>query len=256
MLLQGPALAAHCGQLIDDISTVEGLHELLADMHARYAFFDLDETIIIPDTPFIYGMPGPDVFLEALSPCEKSAMSWLGSRMEAAYYAAPLKLVSKLLPSVIRDLQVQGWHVYALTSRGTGNVPYDWHARLVVDFLAAADVKFSPLQRHVAHLGNETVAGGMLFVGGELNNKADLIVQVVPTGASAVLIDNTRRKLEQALLSTDPSAACLIGVHFVGAKRHEQDDASRREWLCMQLAQASVPCEGCQAFARVAAREL
>ena len=48
---------------------------------------------------------------------------------------------------------------------------------------------------------NNPGIGGIFFVGGEHRNKGDLISQIVPHGASAVLIDNTRRKLERALAS-------------------------------------------------------
>ena len=48
------------------------------------------------------------------------AMSSLGSRMEAAYYAAPLQLVDQTLPALVRHLRSEGWAVYGATSRRTG----------------------------------------------------------------------------------------------------------------------------------------
>ncbi|CAE7706057.1 unnamed protein product [Symbiodinium sp. CCMP2592] len=240
-----PALAAaSCGQLIDNVSTSEILQQRLSDLQGGYAFFDIDETILMPRTPFIYGMPKTDAFLKSLGHCEREALVWIGPQMEEAYYAAPLQLVVQGLPSVVRSLRQHGWHVYAATSRSTGDVPWDWHNDVVIEFLQAAGVEFSPLEDKFAHLGNATSIGGIFFVGGEHKDKGDLISQIVPHGVSAVLIDNTRRKLERALAST-ATDVCLQGLHFVAAHHHEQDDVARSTWLCNELSRANVHCASC-----------
>ncbi|CAK9064426.1 unnamed protein product [Durusdinium trenchii] len=197
----------------------------------------------MPSTPFIFGMPQSDAFLKRLTACEEEAMSSLGSRMEAAYYAAPLQLVDQTLPALVRHLRSEGWAVYGATSRRTGDsVPYDWHSWLLVDFLLEHGLHFTPLSTETVHLGNATRAGGIFFVGGEEVNKGHVIHQVVPAGHMAVLIDNTYDKLLRARSS---SSCRFQGVHFTAAHGLESDDESRQRWLCEQLAQIGRRCKSC-----------
>merc|ERR1712216_66713 len=188
-------------------------------MGIAYVFFDIDETIVMPHTPFIYGMPESDAFLDALGPCERRLLPELGPRMEAAYFGAPETLVDEDLPQLISDLQRSEKHVWALTARTSAADNHMWHNDIVIDYLLKTGVLFSPLPPSVAHLGNDTQVGGIFFSGGV--DKGALIAQIVQH--PAILIDNTRGKLTKALASN----GCLYGIHFTAAHAREHNDTSR-----------------------------
>lgn len=230
-----------CRQLTDAPS-MGLLRELLIGSPAKHIFFDIDETIVMPDTPFIYGMPKSDAFLSALGPCERRVMSDLAQRMEAAYYAAPLTLVDAGLPSLISELQNAGKQVLALTSRGMGDA-YDWHTELVVDFLAAVGIRLSALPPGAHDVGNDTPAGGILFADGK--DKGAIIERVVPLDGLKILVDNTRSKLTKALANVH---LCLQGIHFTAAEAREHADTSRRHWVRQELADLGVQCTNCAEF--------
>jgi len=74
----------------------------------RYVFFDLDECIVMPATPFIDGLPGTDALMSKLSLCGDVVLSALRREMEEEYYRAPMMLVDAGLPSLISDCASAG----------------------------------------------------------------------------------------------------------------------------------------------------
>ena len=130
-----------CGYLTRGVTSIAHLRGALTEPHI---FFDIDETILMPDTPFISGMPGTDAFLQNLGSCEQKLLPHLEKGMEAAYYSAAETLVDPGLPSLIADLRGSGRRVLALTSRAHKG-KYGWHNDVVIDALVAAGVRFSPL---------------------------------------------------------------------------------------------------------------
>jgi hypothetical protein len=197
----------------------------------RYVFFDLDETVVLPKTPFIDGLPSSDRFtnrLEAL--CSGEVLAALRERMEQAYYAAPITLVDESLPEVIASLKQRGVRVYGLTSRGRDPLSYTfaWHNAKVVEALAQNGVEFSPLPQDQLTHGDNTEAGGIIYAGGdELADKA-VLMQRVTDGDAATLVDNSEHKLVRA---TSLGRACVHGVHYTAAWSKEASDKERREWI-------------------------
>ena len=218
---------ANCGDLIH-ATTAEQLPKLLLDRGVTEVFLDLDETLVMPDTPFIFGMPGSDRFIEELDPCLMAALPKLAARMEASYYAASLQLVDFAFPRIIAEMK-RDVRVVALTSRHTGaNADYEAHNFQVIDFLAAAGVQLS-----LTGAGNDTAIGSVVFAQGEKVNKGHIIKDLLRNpGSKAALVDNTLGKLEAALAVSD---LCLVGVHLTAAFDLEQSDMSRKQWICKEL---------------------
>ncbi len=152
------------------------------------------ETVVMPDTAFIYGLPGTDSFIKNLDPCLKAFMPKLGPKMEASYYAAPLQLVDPNFPSVVAKMREDKMRVLALTSRRTGVQEKDQENLRVIEFLNTTGVKLSALP---GGFGNDTVIGGIIFAGGEKVNKGMIIKQLLEQDAKAALVDNTLKKLLQ-----------------------------------------------------------
>ena len=226
-------IASSCRKLINT-TAAEQLPKLLRENQVTDVFLDLDETLLMPDTPFIFGLPGTDSFIAHLDPCLRAAMPELAARMEASYCAAALQLVDSSFPEIIAEMR-KTMRVMALTSRRAGEV----QNLQVIDFLAAAGVQLSGLP---SGAGNDTAIGGIIFAQGEEVNKGSIIKDVLRNPGSemskAALVDNTLGKLEVAL-EVD---LCLLAIHFTAAYRLEQSDLSRRRWICRELAAIGSEC--------------
>ena len=212
-----------------------------ASLRPRFVFFDLDECLVMPATPFIDGLPGSDALCRRLALCGEEVHNALRRRMEVAYYDAPLSLVDAGLPGVIADLQARGVSIYGLTSRGRRQEQwsYAWHNSRVVGLLAQHTIRFSTLaDEHLGPHGENTEAGGILYAGAvhpAYNNKV-VLMQAVTRGAPSTLVDNSASKLCKA---TELRRACVHGVHFTAAWAREATDAERRKWIVMQSSQRS-----------------
>lgn len=212
---------ATCSALIE-AKSVQELPKLLRELEVTEVFLDLDETIVMPDTPFIFGMPGSDGFVANLDPCLKAAMSQLIARMEASYYAAPLQLVDTAFPQIIAKINDE-MRVLLLTSRHTGAAAdYEEHNFQVIDFLAAAGVQLSRLA--IGMVGNDTAIGGIIFAQGEKTNKGKIIKDALKNPTfKAALVDNTLGKLKDAVAVPD---LCLVGIHLTASHQLEQNDVA------------------------------
>ena len=71
------------------------MHQLYAPAGSRpkYVFFDVDECLVMPATPFIDGLPGTDALVRKLVLCGETVHAALRRKMIEAYYSAPLTLV-------------------------------------------------------------------------------------------------------------------------------------------------------------------
>ena len=195
----------------------------------RFVFFDLDECLVMPATPFIDGLPGSDALVRRLTLCSERVLAALREKMEEAYYSAPITLVDDGLPALIDDLRARGVLVHGLTSRGRSQTEFShaWHNHCVVAALESHDVRFSPLApEQCGEQGDNTKAGGILYAG-EQFDKA-VIMQQVTNGAPSTLVDNSQNKLFKA---TSLGSACVHGVHFTAAWAREASDAERRRWI-------------------------
>lgn len=224
-------IVSSCRKLIN-ATAAEQLPKVLRENQVTDVFLDLDETLLMPDTPFIFGLPGTDSFIEQLDPCLRAAMPELAARMEASYNAAALQLVDSTFPEIIAEMR-RNMRVVALTSRRAGEV----QNTAIIDFLAAAGVQLSK------GAGNNTAIGGIIFAQGQEVNKGSIIKDALRNPVSeiskAALVDNTLGKLEAALEVSD---LCLLAIHFTAAYHLEQSDVSRRRWICRELAAIGSEC--------------
>lgn len=239
MVLTWQFASAGCGGLIN--AAVEQLPAILEQRQVTDLYLDLDETIVLPDTPFIFGMPGTNGFIAHLDPCLSAAAATLTTRMEETYYEAPMQLVDPRLPQIIAEVKHQ-MRVFALTSRHTGAASvWEAHNFQMIEFLAAAGIQFFVLPRGVA--GNETAVGGIIFAQGEKVNKGSIIKDMLRSpGQKAALVDNTLSKLESAMAVPD---LCLVGNHFTAAHDLEQSDTARLRWMCKELIAMGGGCDSC-----------
>ena len=228
---------------VEPASSIDALAEVLhqhlsftdAESRPQYIFFDIDECLVMPATPFIDGLPGSDALnrkLDAL--CGDDIRRVLRQRMVEAYYRAPLKLVDPGLPALISDVQARGVRIHGLTSRGSqrDQWEYAWHNTQVIDALARHGVRFSTLDvEHVGSHGFNTPAGGILYCGGDPAADKAAVMQHVTGGDPATLVDNSASKLCKA---TALGRACVHGVHFTAAWGREASDAERRRWIYLQ----------------------
>ena len=171
------------------------LEQLLCSSPAsrpRFMFFDLDECLVMPATPFIDGLPGSDALVRRLALCSEQVLAALRQKMVEAYYAAPLTLVDDGLPELIEDLRDRGVIVHGLTSRGMSQTEFAhaWHNRQVVAALESHSIRFSPLAKdNCGEHGDNTKAGGILYAGGQLDKA--VIMHQVTHGAPSTLVDNS-----------------------------------------------------------------
>jgi len=226
-----------CGRL-SKASNVAELRELLSE---QYIFFDVDETLVMPDTPFIYGLPGSDAFLKKLQTAECPSYNNLTKRMEEAYYNARETLVDPDMPALIAGLRSQDKQVFALTSRSL-NSSVSWHNDVVLRALDRYGVSFSELSpRTTSPAVRRSTIGGVIFAGSEEADKAVHMAALVPEGAVVALVDNSLEKVERALENGD---ACLHGIHFTPAYDRERSDADRHAWLCgLKSEDAAIDCD-------------
>ncbi len=74
------------GQALLQASTADELWHVVHEQAASIVFFDLDETLVMPQTTFIYGLPRSDAYVSGLDSCMQTAFeSKLGQKMEEAY---------------------------------------------------------------------------------------------------------------------------------------------------------------------------
>lgn len=240
-----------------------GLPDLIAD--AEYVFFDVDETLVISKTPFIYGMPGSDAFVRSMmgdcqKEVEKEQWDVLQEDMEAAYYNADIALVDDELPATLHDLRFpkvgKGKLVFGLTSRPSGGDDFAVHNEKTIAALNKYGIQLSSLSEArdaaavnggtvdaIDKVGVETEAGGIFYADG--SDKGSIISSIVPPGRSAVLVDNTYKKIAKALKSSH-SEGNLRGIHWLGAADHDQGDGARQDWFCNKLRELKITCGSCQ----------
>ena len=228
-----------CNTVVSAVSTSVELKRVLQQQlessdGPRFVFFDLDECVVMPATPFIDGLPGTDALVSRLSFLYgEHVLSPLRRRMVEAYYSAPVILVDAGLPALISHLRARSVRVYGLTSRGASEeqFEYAWHNAHVVNALVEAQVVFSQLPPDLTGVhGDNTAAGGILYAGGEQVDKA-VIMHSITRGKPATLIDNSARKLRKA---TSLGRACVHGIHFTAAWAREASDSERRRWIHLQ----------------------
>ena len=233
--MQDDQSCSTCNRIVEASSTAELATILRQQLDATepsarpaYLFFDLDECMLMPATPFIDGLPGSDALTRKLVLCGDRVLTALRREMTEAYYEAPLKLVDDGFPYLISYLRARHVVVYGLTSRGTKQGPFTWHNEQISSALASHCVRFSELPaEHLGVHGANTKAGGVLYAGGSGSHKAALM-QRITRGAPSTLVDNSAGKLVKA---TSVSRACIHGIHFTAAWSREASDSERRQWI-------------------------
>lgn len=233
---------------IDDAVDVETLSYLVRNV--THVFIDIDETLVLPKTPFIYGLPKSDAYMSHLSlTCDEETVGKLAGVMEDTYYDSPIQLVDEDFPGFIHNLQIMMdkdvVKVFGLTSRGN-NEPIDKARNLkLIDALQQHGIQFSRLESSFPFASN-TEVGGILWADGEYSNKGRIMIEVLNAdlGGSgpktAFLIDNTRRKLEAAIKTPE---LCLQGVHFTKSYSLEVPFSEKKDWVCQQLTRMQRSCK-------------
>jgi hypothetical protein len=237
--------AASCGPPKVDVATkASELPSLLSD--ATIVFFDVDETLVMPRTPFIYGLPNADEILAGLRShtfMKERCYSTIGKKMEEEYFHAPLELVSPELKSVIQTLKSSGAQVFGLTSRSEVD-EYSWHNKVVQNFLQRHGIEFS-------QSGDLRSVNGIFYAGDEIvtkksdnmatkgSGKAMVIDRVMNSlsdkgtkCSKVVLVDNTLEKLTSAMSHSQSS---LSGVHFREAWSKEPSKDEMQKLSCKML---------------------
>ncbi|CAE7386706.1 unnamed protein product [Symbiodinium natans] len=248
-----PALASPCGVTLEVAANIMALEAAL--LEATVIFFDLDETLVMPRTTFIYGLPRTDMFLKQMNPCFSKAFEELdlGRKMEEEYYHAPLALVHSKLPSTIKALHSRGASVYGLTSRSAEDRNYSWHNQIVLDFLFQNGIVFSKSltsDTGVFFAGDEKIQHGHNKVM-KRSGKAKIIDKVMRNrtymeGAcmKSFLVDNTMAKIEAAM---EQSETTVSGVFYTEAWLKQSSLEDMRAWFCKV-----VSCDECTNDSRAA----
>uniref|UniRef100_A0A0G4HR78 FCP1 homology domain-containing protein n=1 Tax=Chromera velia CCMP2878 TaxID=1169474 RepID=A0A0G4HR78_9ALVE len=213
-----------------------------------YFFFDIDETVLLPNTTFVYGLPATDRFLASLGTCEKAALPAVLPLMERAYYSSHEMLIDQDLPNVIRGLQERGHSISGLTSRCTEDAACAWHNEVVFESLDRFGVVFSDV-----HSNNSEWQRGVFFASDEdvrptdavqeVSGKAKVIDNETETGQRAVLVDNTLKKLQLALAQ---ARTCTVGIHFTAVFEMQKSQSEMTQWFCEALESLQVECPMCQ----------
>eukprot|EP00298_Acanthocystis_sp_HF-20_P000194 c10247_g1_i1.p1 GENE.c10247_g1_i1~~c10247_g1_i1.p1 ORF type:complete len:261 (+),score=92.57 c10247_g1_i1:88-870(+) len=220
-----------------DVSTLELL------VNSEYIFFDIDETLVMPITPFIYGLPKSDAFVSALDSCEMKFIRELSHKMEDAYYLAPLQLVDPELPTFINQLRNSGKKVFALTSRHLSDEePTQTQNLKLLQNLNDFGIQFSHIQNHVNNTSySNTTIGTIFWAGSESANKGD-VIKAIAGNQQAILIDNTLKKITTAIATEE---TCINGIHFLGAYFREEPISKMRSWVCTELGKMGKLCPSC-----------
>jgi hypothetical protein len=102
-----------------DVITLEKIAKLLDYVTIETTiFFDIDETLIIPDTHFIYGNPNTDKWLQNLEQSvDSDSLVKIKNLMEDRYYASPTRLVEEDTLGVFQQLIDRKSKIYGITSR-------------------------------------------------------------------------------------------------------------------------------------------
>jgi len=190
-------------------------------------FFDVDETLVMRKTFFVYGFQQSDNAREQLKKefSEDKAQLILQD-LEIIYSAAKPCIVDKKLVGLIRQLQREGHLVYALTSNERNST----HMKKNREILKKTGIKFSklPLEGELyltgAFLYNERDINGMIYSGnGKTSNKGLIVKEVYETcfceshnisATNLVLIDNTFKKCTQAIEAFPE----MRTIHYVQAE--------------------------------------
>lgn len=104
-------------------------------------FFDVDETIIIPETQFIYGIPHSDQFIKKLKKdFSPEKVVKILKKMEEEYYQSEVNFVEEDVLNVLTDLKYKSYcEIFGVTSRGW----YDSHTQKFLKNLSNLKVGFS-----------------------------------------------------------------------------------------------------------------
>jgi len=158
-------------------------------------FFDIDETIIIPNTSFIYGINSTDNFVlylsKTLSPSLFNAYQTL---FELSYYTAPVRLVEgQITLQTLSKLLDSGNHVHGLTARDFNGQ----YTPILFEHLKNLGVEFSAVDPALKSFPNKD---GIIFANN--TNKGEVMVyywkQFYKGWEGMALVDDSMSKCKGA----------------------------------------------------------
>jgi len=155
---------------IMEIETISAILPLVQD--ESYIFFDVDETLIIPKTNFVYGLSKCDEFIDAIKGQFRDNAELLNQilrKMEELYYKSDVVLVEDQLTRDTIDIlkNERNCKVFGITSRGIN----EQYSELVLPHLMNFGIAFSKMNIHSDSLEMEN---GLIFTNHQ--NKGQTII--------------------------------------------------------------------------------
>jgi len=158
-------------------------------------FFDLDETIIIPKTHFIYGIPRSDNFTSKLKYIYSDSMyKNITKQMENIYYSSKVELVeNELTLSFLDQLKQNNCTIIGLTSRSY-NEP---HTQDLMQNLERLNISFTKTFQPFSYI-NVEFTNGIIF--SSSLNKGKVMIEFLKraeyTPSNIVFVDDTLSKCQ------------------------------------------------------------
>eukprot|EP01004_Peranema_trichophorum_P007851 NODE_6625_length_862_cov_54.510149_g6028_i0.p1 GENE.NODE_6625_length_862_cov_54.510149_g6028_i0~~NODE_6625_length_862_cov_54.510149_g6028_i0.p1 ORF type:complete len:276 (-),score=26.06 NODE_6625_length_862_cov_54.510149_g6028_i0:6-833(-) len=192
-----------------------------------YYFSDIDETLVLPACPFIYGLPRTDDFVSKIVNCSTDENNLISAQMESLYYGAPIFTVEPNTLSVINSIRNEHT-VLPLTSRTQSdvNTPTLLNSMAKIGFRFSNPIYLGLLNGSNAIVANDSRMGGVIFGNaGESANKGDIIAAYLKninpqlTNFLAILVDNSLSKCTAALnaMKTKYPNICFLSIHYTFA---------------------------------------
>eukprot|EP00640_Fibrocapsa_japonica_P003720 CAMPEP_0113934994 /NCGR_PEP_ID=MMETSP1339-20121228/2235_1 /TAXON_ID=94617 /ORGANISM="Fibrocapsa japonica" /LENGTH=291 /DNA_ID=CAMNT_0000937005 /DNA_START=120 /DNA_END=995 /DNA_ORIENTATION=- /assembly_acc=CAM_ASM_000762 len=212
-----------------------------------HIFFDIDETLVMRNTSFVYGFHSTDVLVQELKTLvSKADYSLIKREMEKQYLDASVSMVDDGLVILIRKLIERGHKVFALTS----NAPDSPFLPKSLEALERAGVSFShssfqgEMNETGATVKNHESIGGVIHCSyGEEDDKGAIMSEFMSQTEDGeqfaefrhcMLIDNTLSKCEKALHFFNAHSTCLFeAIHYTLAE--ESISASQMEVQLLEI---------------------
>jgi len=234
----------------DALDAQLGLFQRSLGSHVDAVFFDIDETLVMPAAPFIYGLPRTDMFVKAFTQtCTGQTWQRISDELGRLYYSSPHFLVSPTLPSMLAKMQAAGVHVVALTSRSAAeNGTSDLLGDLQRLGLSLSSAWFEGPLKPDGAVARNTSVGAVIF--GNSQNKGDIIASYVEhapgkNASSTVLVDNTHSKCKAAAEALLNATFIHRSIHYTEAYNLDGQHDDMDFWMRTVKTGLSIPEAEC-----------
>ena len=237
---------------------------MIDDLDLHYVFFDIDETLVMPNTTFIYGLPNTDTFLTNIKQHEYLSQyyNYITTKMENEYYDSNIIVVNSNLPNLINYLRQHTQGVFGLTSRyfnfEHNQQLFEGMRKFGINFTRLSQTSLDNLfsNKNVTNcvdLRNISDIGTIIFRTNVCKNKWKIISKFTHYLQNnrntdhynkAILVDNTKSKcinaLEYAKLSKFP--LCLKVFQYIEAFDKQKDLNEMQQRVCQYLDEKDLSC--------------